>query len=136
MKDRIELTHKINNDGTIVIVDQHGRELRGVRSLTISAGVDRATELSIDCYAYNEAGSTHTNVKKSGNTPPLWRLTNENGLTLCYSTSMLKKGSPVHNAYLRDANGFIPKKRYPAVWPNSYTCYQVMPQDYPNWWPN
>lgn len=62
----IYLSAKRDGDAWIV-VDQHGRQLRGVIGLTIRAATDEPTQLSIECFDYStgDRPTPHTGARRN-----------------------------------------------------------------------
>lgn len=54
MAEQIELQINADDNGQPYITDQHGRTIKGVTHISISASVGDITTISIDAYAYSK----------------------------------------------------------------------------------
>lgn len=67
------LSFRTDNDGHILIVDDLGRTLKGVRGIDINARYNDATEMFIKVFAYSADGKHIVNRRKANGltVPPI-----------------------------------------------------------------
>lgn len=53
------ILHHEMRDGKLILVDQHGRKLSGVKNMAVSCGVDEITSatVSVDLYEIDDEGN-------------------------------------------------------------------------------
>ena len=55
MDELIMLHPEVDADGRVQLFDQHGRQLKGVRAISVEAKHDDVTQLHITCLSYIKA---------------------------------------------------------------------------------
>ena len=63
MTDKIYLRPQADDKGNFTLVDQDGREVAGIRRLSVHGNYDDACDFDLDCLALKPDGSAYINGK-------------------------------------------------------------------------
>lgn len=61
MSDKIYLRPKIDDKGNFTLIDQDGREVAGIRRLSIHGNCDDVCEFDLNCLSMTADGSPYVN---------------------------------------------------------------------------